>query len=106
MAIDEIHQHDIGTKFKVQVRDQDDAVVPLASGDVLTYLFSKPDASVVNKTPHFVTNGADGWIQYVTTASGDLDQAGLWRLQVYVNLVSPSGTWHSDIGTFRVWPNL
>ncbi|MBY0525604.1 MAG: hypothetical protein K2R98_19520 [Gemmataceae bacterium] len=106
MAINEIHINDVGTRFEVQVRDNDNAIVDISpSGMVPLYQFKKPDNTYLNKTPSLQTDGTDGWLVYVAQ-DGDLDLAGLWRFQVYVTLPTPSGNWHSDIGTFRVYPNL
>ncbi len=106
MSINEIRVNDIGTVFEVQVRDNDDAVVDISPvGSTFLYTFLKPNGSYLNKTPSLLTDGSDGRLVY-TAGSGDLDQSGLWRLQVYVTLPTPSGNWRSDIDSFRVWPNL
>lgn len=100
----EIHVGDIGTIFERTVKDQSDVVVDCSAATVKKLIFKKPDGTVVEKTAAFTTNGADGKLRYTTTALTDLDQAGPWQLEVYVEL--PSGKWHSSISNFMVYGNL
>ena len=102
MAVEEIHQYDIGTIFRMTVKSGDDAVD--ISGATEKYiLFKKPDATVVTQDAEFLTDGSDGIIQY-TTVEDDLDLTGKWKIQARVIL--SSGTWSSDIGEFTVYKNV
>lgn len=98
----EIHVGDVGTILEVTVTDSGVAV-NLSSATTKEIFLSKPNGVVITKTAAFVSNGSDGKLQY-TTIIGDLDQHGIWKLQVKVAL--PTGTWQSDIQEFRVYPNL
>ena len=49
------------------------------------------------------SDGTDGKVYYNTIA-GDLDEAGLYKLQAKVIL--PSGTYYTDIYSFKVHCNL
>lgn len=102
MSANEIHQEDIGTAFTVTVQDGA-TVVNISTATTRQFKFKKPSGIVVTKTAGFVTDGTDGQLRYVTAAD-DLDEAGSWDLQVY--LVITGWTGHSDVGNFRVYPNL
>lgn len=102
MASNEVHLNNIGTTFRTTVKD-DDEVVNLASATTKQIIFLKPDGTRVAKDASFYTDGTDGIIQY-TTVSGDLNVAGIWRIQVYC--VIGSYEYYSDIGTVKVHPNL
>lgn len=103
MAINEIHQFDAGTTFEVQILQQDSSIYSLVGATTLEFHFQKPDGTIMTRTGSFVTNGSDGLVQYYTTAS-DLDQIGSWRYQVYI--VNGPVEKYSDVGKFRVFPNL
>ena len=44
-----------------------------------------------------------GKVEYATV-DGDLSGAGNWELQA--KIVSPDGSWSTDVGNFRVYENL
>ena len=100
----EIHVGDIGTAFVATVMDGT-SVVDVSSATVKQIYMQKPDgaSTVLTKDCLFYTDGTDGKIIY-TTVAGDLDTAGVWRMQAFVTLTS--GSWHSDIISVRVHPNL
>lgn len=102
MAQDEIHVGDVGTVFTVTIMDGA-AIVNISTATVKQILYKKPDGTVLTKTADFSTNGSDGKIKYVTVV-GDLDAAGTWSIQGYVEM--PAGKWHSDISQFEVFKNL
>lgn len=102
MAVNEIHQNDIGTQFRVTVYDGD-TVVDISGATTKTIKFQKPSGTVVSKTASFVTSGTDGVMQYATVA-GDLDEVGGWLAQAYLVLADWTG--HSDICQFEVHDNL
>lgn len=98
----EIHVGDVGTMF-IATLVEDSVAVDISSATTVEMVFLKPDGTAVSKTAVFYSDGTDGKIRYATLA-GDLDQAGKWKLQAYVEMPSWSG--HSDIATFRVYSNL
>ena len=57
----------------------------------------------VVKTAVLTNTGVDGKMQY-TTVADDLDIEGKWKIQGKV--VLPTGTWRSDISSFKVYANL
>lgn len=99
---DNIHIGDIGTIFRLTVKDQDEDIVNVASG---TYSidFKKPAGTIVTKNAYLYTDGSDGIIQY-SAESGLLDTKGQWQLQGFVEL--PAGQWHTEIFDFTVKQNL
>lgn len=102
MAADEIHVQDIGTQFKVTIKDGT-SVVDVSGASTLQLIFQKPSGTNVTKTASLFTDGTDGIIMY-NSESGVLDEAGIWKMQGYI--VDSSNSWRSDIQTFRVHRNL
>jgi len=100
MAQGEIHQNDIGTQFEVTVKDGSTAV-DLAAASTKQLIFTKPSGAKVTKTASDGT--ATGQLTY-TTASGDLNETGEYRIQAFV--IVGGNQWHSDIGQFTVHSNL
>jgi hypothetical protein len=98
----EFHVGDVGWPIAKQMTDPNGNPVNVAGAQVLLFNFTRPDDTQFSVNGSPVTDGTDGNVQYVP-ASGDLSQAGLWRVQVY-SLVNGSGL-YGDIETFRVWPN-
>jgi hypothetical protein len=84
---------DVGTALRCTVKDEDDATVNVSTATVKRIKLEDPDGTVVTKTASFYTDGSDGKIQYVTTAT-DLHTAGEWKLYGYVEV--GSGAWHTD----------
>jgi hypothetical protein len=103
MAANEIHLGDIGTVFEVTLKDGD-AIVDVSTATAKTIYFLKPNGTtLVAKSADFKSDGSDGIIQY-TTVANDLDELGKWKIQARVIL--PTGTWSSDLDTFKVHDNL
>jgi hypothetical protein len=103
MAEGEIHVGDIGTVFRVEVKNASGAVVDISSATSKTISFQKPDGTDVTQTASFTTDGTDGLLQYATLA-GDLDQTKLWSYQAKVVLAA--GEWNSSVIHFDVFPNV
>lgn len=99
----EIHVDDVGTIFRVTVTDEDGAALDISAATLKQIVFEKPDETTTTKTASLDTDGTDGIMRY-TTVSGDLDQAGRWKIQGVVGL--PSGQWHTNVDTFKVKENL
>ena len=100
----EIHLDDIGTRFQVTIKD-DGSVVDLSAASGLTISFRKPSDTVVNRTASTLSDGSVvSGVMYYDSISGDLDEAGNYKLQGKVVLTS--GTFYTDIHTFKVHCNL
>jgi hypothetical protein len=100
----EIHKGDIGTVFKATVLDSAGAVVNISAATLLQFTFYRADKTKLIVTPVFTTNGTDGLIQY-TSVSGDINSAGQWKLQGYVE-TDANHHYYSDIQSFKVYENL
>lgn len=76
---------DVGADVPATIYDPaTNAVKDISSATLVEYNVRKPDGTtVVTWTASFVTDGADGRINY-TTQSGDIDQAGVYLLEVHV----------------------
>lgn len=94
---------DIGTVFRLTVKDQDEVVVDVSTASTKQIIFTDPSGTTTAKTATFTTDGTDGKIQYQTVAN-DLDEAGQWQIQGYV--VISSGSWKTNILRFDVLANL
>lgn len=102
MSANEIHVGDVGTLFKINVKDGA-AIVSLTGTTSKQIVFKRPDATTYTGNLSFYTNGSDGIVTFLIT-SGLLNQQGVFQFQVvYTNA---AGTWHSDLVSFDVWPNL
>jgi len=98
------HVGDVGTVLKYQCLKQDGNVLDVSTASTIQITFVRPDKSRLTVNASLVTNGQDGWVQYVTQSASDLSLTGIYTWQVYVSWgATPS--WHSDKGTFQVWPN-
>lgn len=103
MASGEIRVGDIGTAFRLTVRDEGNRVVDIGGATTRQLLFRPPSSATVRKAAVPVTDGSDGMMQYVTV-SGDLSEPGTWRMQGYIEISGDA--WHTDIVKFRVYENL
>ena len=105
--IEQAHVNDIGTIFRVTVYDTTSTggstVADISAATTKQMVFERPDGTTFTKTAVFTTDGSDGNIQYISV-DGDLNVAGTWHLQAYV--VTPAGTWNTNVGNFRVYENL
>tara|TARA_R110002020_G_scaffold103752_15_gene243186 strand:+ start:690 stop:1001 length:312 start_codon:yes stop_codon:yes gene_type:complete len=100
----EIHQNDVGTRFLVTVKD--DGVLVNVSGATLRQInIKKPDDSVLNRTASIISDwSAVSGVMYYDTVAGDLDEAGQYKLQAKVAI--PSGTYYTDVYSFKVHCNI
>ena len=92
----------VGAPIRATIKE-DGAIVDISTVTVKTFKFAKPTGDVIERTPVFEPDGVNGILKY-TTVDGDLDQAGPWQLQAYVEFAS--GKWHTEIHTFHVAANL
>jgi len=104
MSTIELHVGDIGTEMRAAVQDGGVAV-NLSSATVKQFKLSKPNGDVITRDASFVNApGTDGLLKYVTVL-GDLDLAGVWSWQVYIEL-SGGAKWHTDKVSFTVYSTL
>ena len=101
----EIHKNDIGTRFLITIKDDGNVVNISGDPGSSTHQINikKPDDTVVNRSATLRDVGISG-VMYYDTIAGDLDQAGTYKLQAKV--VIPSGTYFTDVYTFKVHSNL
>lgn len=101
----EIHQNDVGTRFLITVKDDGKLVniSGVAGSSIHQISFRKPSDTVIYRNAILQDYGISG-IMYYDTVAGDLDEAGVYKLQAKV--VVPSGTYYTDIYTFKVFGNI
>lgn len=99
----QIHKDDIGTVFRLLIKDQDDAIQDISAATTKDIIFTKPTGEKLTKAGSFTTNGTDGYIQYVSV-SGDLDTVAMWNLQAHI--IQSGTSFKTDIYSFKVFPNL
>src|ERR671918_456775 len=99
MAEKEIHVNDIATRIRITIKDNGEPV-DLSTSDPIIVRVSTPSGRIKDFEPVFTTNGSDGKIEY-TTIDGDIDEVGIWKIQVIVSI--GASRFHSDIGSFKVY---
>lgn len=82
--------NDVGTLISIDVQED------ISTATHMSIKFKKPDGTY-GSWPAFLEGL--GAVQYITV-NGDLDQVGVWYLQVYIEM--PSWKGHSDITSIRV----
>ena len=98
----EIHVGDIGTVFRITIKDGAD-IVDISNVDSKLVFFQKPDGTTLSRTATLYTDGLDGILQYVTQ-DGDLDQAGTWQIQAKIDF--GTDVFYTNIEKFKVYRNL
>jgi hypothetical protein len=78
-------------------------VLDISTSTVKKIIIKRPDNSLLTNDATFMTDGTDGRIFYRTIIT-DLDQAGKYHTQAYIEMPGFSG--HSTITTFEVFDNL
>lgn len=99
----ELHQYDYGTVIKALIKNNALEIEDVSLATSKYFYFEKPSGSMLTKNGNFTTDGSDGYIEYVI-ASGELDEVGIWSVQCHV--ITPSGSWRTNIPEFRVEKNL
>ena len=99
---EEIHVGDFGTLFIITVQERGRSV-DISSMVEKKIKFEKPDQNIFERNLAFLTDGTDGKVTY-TVVEGDLNVAGEWKLQVW--LENNLGDWSSEITSFTVYSNL
>lgn len=95
--------NNIGVKFLVTIKDQDCEIIDVSTATIKKIYLKNPEDTVLEKTAFFETDGTDGKIYY-TTVDGDLDMAGRWKIQGYVEI--DDAKLFSTIAEFEVEENL
>jgi hypothetical protein len=98
----EIHMGDVGVAIEFDVVD-DGVAVDVSTATVKRVRARKPDGTAAAFDVSFLNDGENGKLVYISKAN-DLDQDGVWRFQIYVEM--PSGSFHSSIVNRRVYENL
>ena len=99
----DIHAGDVGTIFRLTVMDGT-SLVNISTATTMEIIFEKPDQTTVTQTATFTSDGSDGQMEWATTTTTDLDQAGTWKWQGRV--VMPSWEGKTSILEFEVIANL
>ena len=101
----EIHQNDVGTRFEITIKDDGNIVnrSGVDGGSIHQLSFRKPSDSVIDRNATLKDYGISG-VMFYDTVAGDLDEAGVYKLQARV--IVPSGTFFTDIYTFKVHSNI
>jgi len=102
MSANEVHIGDIGTLFKINVKDGASIVI-LTGTASRQIIFKRPDGTTVTATPNLFTDGTDGILTHVI-ATGTFNQEGTFKFQIQYS--NAAGMWHSDLVPFDVYPNL
>ena len=102
MAANEIHLNDIGTIFRLTIKDGD-SVVDISGATTKNIIFTSPGGTSTTQAGSFTNSGTDGKLQY-TSVSGDINEVGTWELQA--SLVMTAGTFKSDVSMFEVHRNI
>ena len=102
----EIHQNDIGTRFQVTIRDCGGTdPIDVSTAAFRQFTFRKPSDTLMNRTASIFDDGsATSGVIYYDTVAGDLDEVGIYKLQAKISFAS--GTYYTDIYTFKVHCNL
>jgi hypothetical protein len=98
----DIRVNNVGIRFVVTVENGGNTE-DLSIYETRQILFRKPDNTIIIREALFENDGTDG-IMYVVSAPGDLDLAGVYRIQT--RLANESVDYTTDIGQFRVSRNL
>lgn len=99
-----IHVGDVGTIIRLTITESDGTTaVDVSTATVKKFYFAKPSGEKLAVTAEFNTTGVDGKLKY-TTIAGDIDVAGVWQVQAYVEI--GTAKYYSTKTTFSVQSNL
>lgn len=99
-----IHVGDAGTDFNITILNKSGQVVDISAiSGPITFSFEKPDGTQFDRTGSFASDGSDGIVTY-RTVTGDIDQYGSWKLQVFISFCSSE--LYSKILKFTVYRNI
>jgi hypothetical protein len=102
----EIHQDDIGTRFQITIRECNGTdTIDVSTALYRQLTFRKPSDTLVTRTASIFNDGsATSGVIYYDSVAGDLDEVGNYKLQAKISFAS--GTYYTDIYTFKVHCNL
>lgn len=103
LGINRCRVGDVGTRLTVRIVDQDGALVDLTNASSMFVLLRKPNGTVLSRAASIRYAGPDGRITY-TTVAGDIDRAGVWKIQGRVTIAGKS--WSTELAEFLVKTNL
>lgn len=96
MALKEkIYKGDVGTVIKVRLDNTEDL-----SGGTYSFSVLKPDGTETTWTASYELAGSEQYVKY-TTVSGDLDQAGTYKIQP--KIVIPNWSGSANTVTIKVY---
>ncbi len=98
-----IHNGDVGTIFRLTITDKEGVAIDVSTATVKKFYFLKPGGTKINKDAEFNTTGVDGKLKY-TTVAGDIDAAGTWQIQGYVEI--SLGKFWTEKDSFKVYSTL
>lgn len=106
MSVPVIQVDNVGTVFVFTVRDQDGALVNLATATTLEARFRPgPDGATFTRTGVLTTDGTDGKYEYASIA-GDLPTPhDCWQRQGRV-VIPGVGEFYTNVIEFSVKPNI
>ena len=101
----EIHKDDVGTRFLITVKDDGNLVniSGVSGGSIHQVSFRKPSDTIIERNATLQDYGVSG-VMFYDSVAGDLDEAGVYKLQAKV--IVPSGTYYTDLYTFKVHSNI
>ena len=97
---DTLYVGDAGVNLIIDLVDCGTAV-DLSTLNTAEFIFKKPDDTPLVKTASVVGDPTNGQLGYVFQ-TGELDQAGRWQVQAYLDITSPAFIGHSQIDEFEV----
>jgi len=102
----QIHEDEIGTRFLITVKDcQSGSGIDITTALYKQLNFKKPDDSILTRSPSVFADGsAQSGVMYYDSVAGDFEEPGLYKLQAKISF--PSGTYYTDIYSFKVNYNL
>ena len=92
---------DYGSTIFRTILKEDHSARDISTATTKSLVFRKPGGSVVTKSMSFVSDGTDGQLKYVL-ATGDIDEAGEWEMQVRVVLNTSDADFRTKIEKFTV----
>lgn len=100
----QLHQDDVGTRLLVTVQESG-VGYDLTSASGLQILIKNPSGTLLHKEASTLDDGsALSGVMYYDTASGDISQVGVYKLQAKV--LSATTTFSTEVYTFPVNQNL
>lgn len=92
-----------GIQFIVEFLDEQQRPLDISGATDIAVALQKPDGTQVALVAQFLTNGIDGKIYYVTTAT-DILESGVWYVQGQVTVAGATLT--TVMGQFEANANL